>query len=145
MKKEASTCCCLDYNGIIGQNLTEKLQGIYVTLIRMQYITRKISGHLPDILIVQPIVKAMLQVTGNLKKANSQSGMSINFSSESFEYAGTWHEFSIYIDEKAWMEHHIMMTNLANSNILSENPNMWCKVSLLNFVMSNNFGYFNMC
>jgi len=27
----------------------------------------------------------------------------------------------------------------------SENQDLWCKISLLNLIMSNNFGYYNMC
>ena len=55
---------------------------------------------------------------------------------------GTW---KTYMEEEAWMEHHIMMTNIDENGKLYEDPKYWCKVSLLNMVMSNNFGYFNMC
>lgn len=54
-----------------------------------------------------------------------------------------WNKWDVYLDEAAWMEHHILMTNLDDGK-LSLDPSHWCKISLLNLVMSNNFGYFNM-
>jgi hypothetical protein len=131
----------LDFNGAIGNNLSEKLQIVYVTLVRMQYITRKTSGMLPDVLLVQPLVNAMFECTGIL------SGCSFNHRQVG-KYQGTgvaWSKWNVYLEEDAWMEHHILMTNLDKNGEFYEDPKYWCKVSLLNLVMSNNFGYFNMC
>ena len=137
MKKCAGTCCCLDFNGAIGRNLTEKLQIVYVTMIRMQYITRKTSKMLPDIVVVQPLVKAMFEITGAL---TTQELPKFN----GYEGAGLlWNNWKLYVEEEAWMEHHILMTNIVDGNISLDNK-YWCKISLLNCVMSNNFGYFNM-
>lgn len=136
MKKDAGTCCCLDFNGAVGRNLEEKLQVVYVTLVRMQYITRKSSGLLPNVLIVQPLVNAMFEITKVLKPHKKQLGK--------YEGVGRlWNTWDVYIDEDAWMEHHLMMTNLEDGDLMLD-PKYWCKVSLLNLVMSNNFGYFNM-
>ena len=137
MKKCSGTCCCLDYNMALGKNLEEKLQIIYCTMVRMQYITRKISGKLPNVVLVQPLMNAIFEVTGVLKPADIPSV-------EGYESAGRiWDKWDVYIDEKAWMEHHIMMTNL-NDGKFPLDPKIWCKISLLNMVMANNFGYYNM-
>lgn len=137
MKKCAGTCCCLDFNGAIGKNLTEKLQIVYVTMVRMQHITRKMSGMLPDTIVVQPLVRAMFEITGALKPAELPSF-------NGYEGAGLlWDKWNVYVDEEAWMEHHILMTNIVDGNISLDHKH-WCKISLLNCVMSNNFGYFNM-
>lgn len=138
MKKCAGTCCCLDFNGAIGKNLTEKLQIVYVTMVRMQYITRKVSGVLPDTIIIQPLVKAMFEITGALTPIKDQPSI------RNYEPAGMlWDKWNVYVEEEAWMEHHILMTNFTEGDI-STDPKNWCKISLLNCVMSNNFGYFNM-
>jgi len=139
MKKEAKTCCCLDFNGVVGRSLTEKFESVYATLIRMQYITRKVSGKLPDVLIVQPVVYAVLDIIGVLDKSSVD-----HIKLDRYEYKGrAWGLWAIYLDEEAYMEHHFMMTNLVDGK-LSDDPKLWCKVSLLNFIMANNFGYFNM-
>lgn len=136
MKKKATTCCCLDYQGALGRNLEEKLQVVYVTMVRMQYITRKVSKMLPDVILVQPLVNAMFEATGALVKTQAKD--------IGYEHTGrVWNKWEVYLDEDAYMEHHIMMTNLDNGEV-SCDPNRWCKISLLNLVMANNFGYFNM-
>jgi len=137
IKKCAGTCCCLDFNGAIGTNLTEKLQIVYVTLVRMQHITRKISKTLPNIVIVQPLVKAMFNITG----AITEKELPVI---DGYESAGLlYNTWQLYVEEEAWMEHHILMTSLIDGKI-SMDSKYWCKISLLNCVMSNNFGYFNM-
>ena len=138
IKKDAATCCCLDFNGALGRNLEEKLQIVYVTLVRMQYITRKTSGLLPDVLLVQPVVNAMFETTGVLDNTYQRSDLG-----EHKNTGRAWDKWDVYIDEDAWMEHHLMLTNLQDGQF-STDPKYWCKVSLLNLVMSNNFGYFNM-
>ena len=138
MKKIAKTCNCLDFNGAVGRNLTEKLQVVYVTMVRMQYITRKVSKMLPDVIMVQPVVNAMFETTGALAKSENAKPL------DGYENTGrAWNKWDVYLDEAAWMEHHILMTNLDDGK-LSLDPSHWCKISLLNLVMSNNFGYFNM-
>ena len=137
MKKDAGTCCCLDWNGAIGRNLEEKLQVVYVTLVRMQHITKKMSGLLPDVILAQPLVTAMLDITSVMHKTR-------NDQVRDYPFVGrAWNMWDVYREEEAWMEHHILMTNLIDGDI-SLDPKYWCKVSLLNLVMSNNFGYFNM-
>lgn len=151
MKDEAGTCCNLDWNGILGSNLAEKLQTLYVVLTRMQHITKKVSGQVPNVLVVQPLVAAILQVGG--VTTNSFDGPFTNtvapcpeklLNSKYPYFARAWDKWQILVEEESYMEHRIFMTNLVDGE-LSDDPKMWCKISLLNLVMSNNFGYYNMC
>lgn len=151
MKENAKTCCCLDWNGAIGRCLAEKMQVVYATMVRMQFITRKKSGELPNVIVVQPLMAAAMRAAGVTDNSfdgpfsnNAPMSPPAKYSDVPYPYyCRAWDTWDVLIDEEAYMEHHIMMTNLVEEK-LTEDSKMWCKISLLNMVMQNPFGYFNM-
>lgn len=143
MDELAADRCCLDFNNIIGNNLTEKVQTLAVVLTRMQYISARSSGIMPNILIVSPLVMAILQVTGNLVEAEGNGILNAT----KLTYVGTaFSKWEVFVDPTTFQEHRILMTNLGQASgvFLSDKPEHYVRLSLMNFIMSNSFGYYNM-
>lgn len=135
--RHAAIRCNLDFNSAIGRNLAEKLQVVYVALYRVAHLHRVRTGVLPDTLLLHPVTVAALDIAGHMTKGEAANKISL-------PYAGAaWGRFSSYLVDDPATEHHLLLT-AAGPEGLPTDPREWCKLSLSNFIMSNNFGYYNL-
>lgn len=130
--------CCFDFNTAIGQNLTEKVQSLYMAMRRMQLLAER-DGPSPNILVVSPLVLALFEITNTFKACDLDPIPECPYKPTGTVFWGRWR---VYVDESTYQEHHLFMTALEDKKLPPLEKQV--QISLLNFVMSNLFGYYNM-
>ena len=141
LKENSKNKCCLDFNTTIGVNLNDKMQSLYIVLSRMQSIAKRDALLDLDVLITSPLVLALFEATDHFSPAGVKKPINnVEVSHKGSVFKGKW---ELYVDEKTYQEHHIIMCCRDGEGI-SEDPAKCVKVSITNFLMSNLFGYFNM-
>lgn len=129
--------CCFDFNTALGQNLNEKVQSLYMVMRRMQIMAEQ-TGPSPDILVISPLVLALFEITERFRPGNLPHIPCCIYRPVGTIFNDKW---KIYVDETTYQEHHIFMTAVEWKTLPAQHQ---VQISLINFVMSNLFGYYNM-
>lgn len=140
IKQKAKNKLCLDFNTIIGNTLEDKVKTIYICLYRMKSLSKSNSAIVLDTLVTSPLIYALLEVTNNI--CPNKEILISNFPDLCYQGSAFNKQWNIFVHEKTYQEHHILMSRIINDK-LDCDPDNLVKISLSNFLMSNPFGYYN--
>lgn len=129
--------CVFDFNTALGTTLGDKVDSLFVVMVRVDFILRWKYQHAMQVLVVSPLVLAILEVTGRFK---GKDNWYTNHHEPTASVGRAFDRWDVLVDFETYDEHHIYMAFAADSG----DPEMWAKISLLNFLMDNKFGHYNL-